>query len=536
MLSTRLFEKGADFIVGSEAYSVMGHQNWFYNHQMREMDHDLLWNHYASERMRFENRSIVPPAENVAVRAQNMMGYVNVPASTYGPASSSSSSEILSHRPANPEISHGFGLHTSSFGNSSRFPPNYAHVLPQHQPSFHRQHTVGDTNGRIDAQMDNRRVSYKRKSPAVSLISDQGSNNRYYCDGNTSLPISSDYSWPKNNSHSQYGPWGPVHRVPGHMGCNNVNAGEVFQRNVRSRYSHNSLLESNPAGGRLGNSLPQHFPPVANVFGQPNYPPPHSGNLSSGRTGACANGFASSDGRCYASSASFRNATTPFPMHHASAQTVSAGHNVFGQNTTGYDAMPGYRPTGFAATQEDNMRSGADAPYRHSRSLTTAGHRNERDRRARSSFWRYNPYSCEESTDRLRHWQSESIVIDQPTFFEPRNVFDEHWDMRLDIDSMSYEELLALEERIGNVSTGLSENTISSCLVETKYLSKQVTVGDDAEVKCAICLAEYEEGEHLGMLKCSHDFHFRCIKQWLVMKNVCPICKAPALADNCKEK
>lgn len=230
-----------------------------------------------------ENRSIVPPAENVAVRAQNMMGYVNVPASRYGPASSSSSSEIPSHRPADPEISHGFGLHTSSFGNSSRFPLNYAHVLPQHQPSFHRQHTVGDTNGRNDAQMDNRRVSYKRKSPAVSLISDQGSNNRYYCDGNTSLPISSDYSWPKNNSHSQYGPWGPIHRVPGHMGCNNVNAGEVFQRNVRSRYSHNSMLESNPAGGHLANSLPQHFLPVANVFGQPNYPPPpHRGILSSG--------------------------------------------------------------------------------------------------------------------------------------------------------------------------------------------------------------------------------------------------------------
>lgn len=133
----------------------------------------------------------------------------------------------------------------------------------------------------------------------------------------------------------------------------------------------------------------------------------HEINHSAGRNSASANGFASSDGRLYASSASFRNATTPFPMHHASAQTVSAGHNVFGQNTTGYNAMPGYRPTGFAATLEDNMRSGADAPYRHSRSSTTSGHRNERDRRARSSIWRYNPYSCEESTDRLRQWQSE---------------------------------------------------------------------------------------------------------------------------------
>ncbi|KAM0953219.1 putative transcription factor C2H2 family [Dioscorea sansibarensis] len=488
----------------------MGHQNWFYNQQMPKMDRDLLWNHDASQRMWFENRSIVAPTENVAVRTRNVMGSLHVPAGIYGHASSSSSSEIPSHRPANPEISHGFGLHTSSFGNSSQFPPNYAYARRQHRPSFHRQHTVGDANGRIDAQMDNRRVSYKRKSPALSVISDQGSNNRYYRDGNSSLPISFDCPLPKNNSHSEYGPWGPIHRVPAHMGCNNVNVGEAFQRNVRSRYSHDSMFENNPAGGHLASSLPQHFLPVTNVFGQPNYlPPPHQGILSSGRTGASANGFASIDGRCYTSSASFRNASTPFPMHHASAQTVSAGQNVFGQNTTGYNAMPGYRPT---------------------------GQRNERDGRARSSFWRYNPSSCEESTDRLRQWQSEGIVIDRSTFDEPRNVFDEHWDMRLDIDSMSYEELLALEERIGNVNTGLSENTISSCLVETKYLSKQVTVVDGAQVKCAICLEEFEQGEHLGMLKCSHDFHFSCIKQWLLMKNGCPICKAPALADTCKEK
>lgn len=38
----------------------------------------------------------------------------------------------------------------------------------------------------------------------------------------------------------------------------------------------------------------------------------------------------------------------------------------------------------------------------------------------------------------------QSIVIDQPTFYEPRNVFDEHWDMRLDIDSMSYEVSIAI--------------------------------------------------------------------------------------------
>ncbi|RWW58461.1 hypothetical protein BHE74_00034670 [Ensete ventricosum] len=40
---------------------------------------------------------------------------------------------------------------------------------------------------------------------------------------------------------------------------------------------------------------------------------------------------------------------------------------------------------------------------------------------------------------------------------------------------------------------------------------------------------EYVEGEDLGTLDCGHDFHSVCIKQWLMHKNLCPICKNTAL-------
>lgn len=40
----------------------------------------------------------------------------------------------------------------------------------------------------------------------------------------------------------------------------------------------------------------------------------------------------------------------------------------------------------------------------------------------------------------------------------------------------------------------------------------------------------YNEGEQLGTLECGHDFHTDCIKQWLMHKNLCPICKTTALA------
>lgn len=42
---------------------------------------------------------------------------------------------------------------------------------------------------------------------------------------------------------------------------------------------------------------------------------------------------------------------------------------------------------------------------------------------------------------------------------------------------------------------------------------------------------EYVEGEDIGTLECGHDFHTACIKQWLMQKNLCPICKTTGLAS-----
>lgn len=55
----------------------------------------------------------------------------------------------------------------------------------------------------------------------------------------------------------------------------------------------------------------------------------------------------------------------------------------------------------------------------------------------------------------------------------------------------------------------------------------------------SICLPfllqeEYVDGDDVGKLDCGHDFHFTCVKQWLVLKNSCPICKMMALA--CRDR
>ncbi|XP_022131451.1 probable E3 ubiquitin-protein ligase RHG1A isoform X2 [Momordica charantia] len=120
------------------------------------------------------------------------------------------------------------------------------------------------------------------------------------------------------------------------------------------------------------------------------------------------------------------------------------------------------------------------------------------------------------------------MILDQSLFFGMADIYDRHRDMRLDVDNMSYEELLALEERIGNVNTGLSEEAIVARLKQKKHVN--AVESQVEEEPCCVCQEEYMEGEDIGTLECGHDFHTDCIRQWLMQKNLCPICKTTGLA------
>uniref|UniRef100_A0A061S256 E3 ubiquitin-protein ligase RLIM n=1 Tax=Tetraselmis sp. GSL018 TaxID=582737 RepID=A0A061S256_9CHLO len=49
---------------------------------------------------------------------------------------------------------------------------------------------------------------------------------------------------------------------------------------------------------------------------------------------------------------------------------------------------------------------------------------------------------------------------------------------------------------------------------------------------CAICLCAYEEGETMRRLPCNHEFHMKCIDQWLTQHTTCPMCRVSLVSES----
>ncbi|KAL0872843.1 hypothetical protein Bca101_022548 [Brassica carinata] len=100
------------------------------------------------------------------------------------------------------------------------------------------------------------------------------------------------------------------------------------------------------------------------------------------------------------------------------------------------------------------------------------------------------------------NYEQELLIMETGLLLGGLRFYDQHRDMRLDIDNMSYEELLALEERIGTVSTALTEEAISKSLKTSIYQKKPSSYGSvtnspcdhKEDAKCSICqLSEQHE-------------------------------------------
>lgn len=84
------------------------------------------------------------------------------------------------------------------------------------------------------------------------------------------------------------------------------------------------------------------------------------------------------------------------------------------------------------------------------------------------------------------------------------------------VTDLNYEELLELQERIGFVSMGLTDEEIEAI---------PIVAIKNTEENCAICQSDL--GNRAKRLPtCEHCYHGECIDQWLKKKRTCPVCLA----------
>nr|GLL17961.1 probable E3 ubiquitin-protein ligase HIP1 isoform X1 [Ipomoea trifida] len=384
---------------------------------------------------------------------------------------------------------------------------------------------------------------FKRKRSCISGHCERGSSSRFYDVGSSSRspgmlrPIQENENIPSNHT-------GFPHR----SSSISINADESW-RNVRSRYrcdsghdADRSHMPNYPSIQYQSTTHPTNYSGISNTrsitVGS------STGDLNSVTYGR--NSHPDSGGSTLETNPSyFGGGAADISAHHvggfSSGNFNSSSHYVPGfaqdarESHTSYSGriLPpngnnlSHPQLGYAAASTENgMHSSAEMfSFRHMRALAVEGRRNRpqhgrfgvTDERFRSLS------SLADAHDRMR---PEPYMFEQQSFSDgPRSLLDEYVGMRLDVDSMSYEELLALGERIGSVNTGLSEDMISKCIKAEAFGSS-----NSKEKRCAICLEVYEKKDEIGsLIKCGHDYHVSCISKWLSMKNACPICKSAAL-------
>lgn len=75
---------------------------------------------------------------------------------------------------------------------------------------------------------------------------------------------------------------------------------------------------------------------------------------------------------------------------------------------------------------------------------------------------------------------------------------------------------------VGRPTQGQSQSQIHTQTLTTAKEEES----DEDDGMCAICLEEFENGEQVRLLECSHMYHRTCIDPWLQSSsNCCPLCK-----------
>eukprot|EP00246_Nothoceros_aenigmaticus_P001869 TRINITY_DN12559_c0_g1_i1.p1 TRINITY_DN12559_c0_g1~~TRINITY_DN12559_c0_g1_i1.p1 ORF type:complete len:329 (-),score=95.42 TRINITY_DN12559_c0_g1_i1:353-1339(-) len=173
---------------------------------------------------------------------------------------------------------------------------------------------------------------------------------------------------------------------------------------------------------------------------------------------------------------------------------------------------------------EDNAEAGEENEDEDGeRASTRSGSRN-REEIDGSQFPDDESYAraLQEAEDRETTARMMALAVEEEYDSDSDDDSQEDSWQDVDPDNMSYEELVALGEAVGVENKGLSSDMIAS-LPSSSFVADP-SASSSCDEQCVICRLEYEAGDDIVGLPCKHQYHMDCIRQWLRINKVCPVC------------
>ncbi|KAG2614869.1 hypothetical protein PVAP13_3NG014600 [Panicum virgatum] len=172
-------------------------------------------------------------------------------------------------------------------------------------------------------------------------------------------------------------------------------------------------------------------------------------------------------------------------------------------------------------------------PWRHgARPAHGHGHRQELGRggtrrRRRRLVWLQR--QLHEATDLFDQGSDDGDLVEQITHRQVLEAMTLHLlaqALGLDIETI----IACLQAAHDGGGRGFGAVPASAAAVAS--LEKQAFHGTEGcggggESECAICFEDFEDGEEVSVMPCSHghEFHPICITKWLGRSNMCPLCR-----------
>ncbi|DAZ97044.1 TPA: hypothetical protein N0F65_012913 [Lagenidium giganteum] len=96
-------------------------------------------------------------------------------------------------------------------------------------------------------------------------------------------------------------------------------------------------------------------------------------------------------------------------------------------------------------------------------------------------------------------------------------------ELGVDPDNMTYEELLQLGERVGDVKKERWREIAVQVL--SSLPTHRWTADQKSDIPCIVCQYDFVEHDKVLTLPCAHIFHEECVEGWVRENNSCPLCK-----------